>query len=143
MSLYIASSVGKDDTHPPIANKVICVDYDATLVPWGGLDETPVPLDYAREAMNIFKRMWYKIVILTSRMSPTWWKAEGWGNSHQVSTYWWNSVADVLERHDIPFDMITAEKVPAEYYIDDKALEFKNNWEDIVTRVIEDNKNRK
>lgn len=132
----ITDRIINDHEIPPVAKGVICVDYDATLVPWGELDSVPEPLPGAVKALQRFKEAGYKIVILTSRMSPTWWAAEGWPNSPQIASRWWYSVADVLERHGIPFDMITAEKVPAVYYIDDRAVSFRNNWEEIERMVL-------
>lgn len=43
-----------------------------------------------------------------------------------------------LERNNIPFDEIdngTQGKVDADVYIDDRAVRFENNWEDIV-RIV-------
>jgi hypothetical protein len=125
-----------DETIPPVAKGVICVDYDATIVPWGELGADVSPLPDAVETIRAFKDAGYKIVILTSRMSPTWWIAEGWGMLESVASKWWDSVADVLNKHGIPFDGITCEKVPAQYYIDDRAIEFKNNWSEIRKRVL-------
>lgn len=46
-------------------------------------------------------------------------------------------VQEWLIKHDIHqyFDYITCEKPRAEFYIDDKAIEFCNNWEEILKRV--------
>jgi hypothetical protein len=125
-----------DESIPPVARKVICVDFDATIVPWGELDAIIEPLPGAIKAIRDFKDAGYRIVILTSRMSPTWWIAEDWTAGNVTYLKWWNSVADVCKKYDIPFDEITCEKVPAQYYIDDRAIEFKGNWPEIVERIL-------
>jgi hypothetical protein len=125
-----------DETHPPVARKVVCIDFDGTLFPWGELNATSEPLFDAVETVRAFKGAGYRIVIFTSRMSPTWWIAEGWPNDDYTYAKWFSSVAQRLDEWDIPFDDITCEKVPAEYYIDDKAIEFKNNWLEIRERVL-------
>lgn len=125
-----------DEEHPPVARKVMCIDFDATLFPWGELNGTEPPMPGAIAFVKAAKAAGYRIVILTSRMSPTWWIAEGWANDRMTHMKWYYSVAERLMEYDIPFDLITAEKVPAEYYIDDKAIEFKNNWSEIHERIL-------
>ena len=46
-------------------------------------------------------------------------------------------VKDWLEKYDVMqyVDDITYEKPRAEYYIDDKAIKFENNWKDILGEV--------
>lgn len=108
-------------THPPIAEGVVLVDFDGTIVPWGKLDEVPEPLPGAVAALRALKANGYRIGIFTSRLSATWHRAEGRdpivGAAQQSLT-----VRDVLQKHGIPFDFITAEKVPAVLYLDDKAM---------------------
>ena len=46
-------------------------------------------------------------------------------------------VEEWLKKHDVYHlvQEITHEKPRAEYYIDDKAIEFKNNWKEILERI--------
>ena len=46
-----------------------------------------------------------------------------------------DTVASWLDEHDIPYDGITAEKLDAKYYIDDKAIEFKGRWSDVMNQI--------
>ena len=60
-------------------------------------------------------------IIFTSRLSPTWHRAEGWKTS-EAAKQQREYITAFLEEHDIPFDDITAEKRPAILYLDDKAM---------------------
>lgn len=119
-------SYSRKNGHPPSAAKVVCIDFDGTIVPWGGLlDPKKKPFPGAAEAIQALRDSGWRIVILTSRMSPSWWRAEAitrgvnqWEFGRQQKAY----VAGLLTKHGIPFDKITAEKVPAQAYFDDKAV---------------------
>lgn len=132
------AAIEYDEEHPPVARKVLCIDFDATIFPWGELNSEEPPIIGATTAINAFKKAGYKIIIFSSRMSPTWWAAEGWANDRMTYQKWYYSIADRLTEWDIPFDVITSEKVPAVAYIDDKGIEFKNNWEEIQGRILGD-----
>lgn len=121
--------------HPPVAHNTICVDFDQTLYPYGDLFGDHPPLPGAVEAMRAFKAAGLRIIIFTSRLSPAWWRSEGWDEY----TAWKDQVvyiSSILARDEIPFDGLTGEKIPAIAYIDDKAVEFKNNWEEVQERVL-------
>ncbi len=122
--------------HPPVAHGVIAVDFDATIVPWGKtLYDVRDALPGAVEAINAFKDAGLTIVIFTSRMSQRWWDHEGFSGTERDKQRMY--VEGTLTRLGIPFDDITAEKVPAIAYIDDKAIEFTgNNWDEIQKRVL-------
>lgn len=126
--------------HPPVARGVICIDFDATLFPWGKTllsDDDPFP--GAVEALHAFRDAGLTIVILTSRMSKSWWEHEGFSIAERIDQL--RYVEDRLAKHNIPYDRITSEKVPAIAYIDDKAIEFRpneNNWGEIQQRILND-----
>lgn len=72
----------------------------------------------------------HQIVIFTTRVSE--------GHNAEMGRNYNESIKDVenwLNEHDIYFDFITADKLPAIAYIDDKAIEFKNNWKDIKEKI--------
>lgn len=122
---------------PPVGKKVICVDFDGTLFQWGDLYEKMPPFQGAVEALRKMKAAGYEIVIFTSRMSPTWWVAEGM-ELKQAMVEQRAFCEKRLNDFGIPYDRITAEKVPAIAYIDDKAIEFKGepfSWREIVKRL--------
>ena len=123
---------GLEHGHSPVADKVVCIDFDNTIIPWKVIDyHHKKALPGAAKAIRAFKKAGYIVVIFTSRLSPTWHHSAG-ENSKQQADY----VVETLNRLNIEYDFITAEKVPAEYYIDDKAIEFRNNWNEIVERIL-------
>lgn len=105
-------------------DEIACVDFDATIKPWVddlfGLDVDPLP--GAAEAVLALREAGYRIVILTARLSRMWlqsiagdeWVNEGLKHYRHVQAY--------LDRHGIPWDLITSEKVPAAAYFDDRAI---------------------
>lgn len=119
--------------HAPIADKVVCVDFDATMFPWGPLiDHEAKPLPGAKEAIRAFNDAGWTVVIFTSRMSQTWLDDAGEDQRTHI-----DYITGLCARNGIPFDYITGEKVPAQAYIDDKAIEFTgDNWSQIQKRVL-------
>lgn len=107
--------------HPPVARGVVCVDFDGTIFPFGRMDVTGVhPIDGAAEAVRALKNRGYTIVIFSSRFSKAWHDHEGWDHD-QAMIEQTALVSSALKAHGIPFDRMTAEKVPAIAYFDDKA----------------------
>lgn len=119
--------------HAPIAEKVVCVDFDSTIFPWGPLiDYEAKPIAGAVNAVRAFVDKGWKVVIFTSRMSHTW-LADA-GEEERVHR---DYISYLCARWGIPFDYITGEKIPAQAYIDDKAIEFTgDNWAQIQERVL-------
>jgi hypothetical protein len=95
--------------HPPVAAGTVCVDFDGTIFPFGAVS-----------AVKQLKDRGYRIVIFSSRFSRTWHEHEGW--DHEVALAEQKRlVAKALDAHGIPYDDMTAEKIPALAYFDDKA----------------------
>ena len=114
-----------------IADRVVCVDYDGTIVEWGEIDEPdPVLKTGAREAMVSLRALGYRVVVFTSRLSGLWLDETGRSAYDQ-----YHYIRDVLNRNDIPFDDITAEKIPACAYIDDMAVAFRGDWYSALQEV--------
>lgn len=111
--------------HPPSAARRVLVDFDKTIRPWGDLIAYVDPLPGAAEAMRRLDDAGFVIVILTSRMSPTWWRdeAERRGlDAEQFGAEQAAYVCEYLARFDIPFATITAEKMPGIAFFDDTAV---------------------
>lgn len=117
--------------HPPIADKVILIDFDATIAPYGMLFAFPEPFAGAAPFSQALHANGYKIGIFTSRLSPKWLKSANQKEEDHV-----NYIQEYCNKYEIWYDFITAEKVPAQCYIDDKAITFNGNWTDIIVEFV-------
>jgi hypothetical protein len=124
---------GMKNGHAPIASKVVCVDFDATLFPWGPLfNPDAKPLDGAAEAVRAFAEAGWTVVIFTSRMSRQWLASSGEKREDHI-----RYIRQLCRDNDIPYSRIIGEKIPAQAYIDDKAIEYDGtNWDSIRERVL-------
>jgi len=85
----------------------------------------------AKQVIDWLRKKGYEIVIFTTRASKA--NADELGGDHKKQI---KKVGQWLKKHDIYFDKITAEKLAADFYIDDKAIHIPNgNW-DTVLNVI-------
>ena len=89
------------------------------------------PFEGARNVINWLKDNNYEIVIFTTRAS----KQNAITNGQDVSEEI-KKVSDWLIKNDIYFDKITAEKLAADFYIDDKAINIENGDWHTVLNVI-------
>lgn len=76
------------------------------------------PVPGAREALARLRAEGWLIALHTARHF-----------NHLETTRQW------LDRHGIPYDHIVMGKPTARYYIDDRAIEFRGDWADVVQRV--------
>ena len=88
------------------------------------------PSDGVREVIDWLKKIGYQIVIFTSRATKTTAKEVGGNHKDQIS-----KVKQYLKKHNIHYDLITAEKLAAAFYIDDLAINY-NNWKSVKREVI-------
>jgi hypothetical protein len=115
--------------------KRVMVDLDKTIhkysKDWDDGTIYDEPFEQARDAINWLKDNGYEIVIFTTRASP--------GNAAEMGGDVKKEIAKVqawLKHHNIYFDKVTADKLSADFYIDDKAIPIHNgNW-DAVLKVI-------
>lgn len=114
------------------ARGVLCIDLDGTLYERRPLHEEPDPLPGAPESMRRLKGAGYRLVIFTSRLSPRWLADTRYTASEQL-----DRIESMLKRDGIPFDEITSEKVPAEAYVDDRAIRFTpGDWPAIADWIL-------
>lgn len=110
----------------------ICFDFDGVVHHYskgyhdGSLYDNPTP--GVKELINKLKEN-YEIIIWTARLQSS---LKGYKSSTDQ-----NIVEEWLEKHDIYYDFITNEKVPAIAYIDDRAIEFKGDWDYVEKRIKE------
>ena len=89
------------------------------------------PFAGAKQVIDWLKNQGYEIVIFTTRASEENAKEMGGDHLKQIA-----NVENWLSDNGIYFDRITAEKIFADFYIDDKAIFIKNgNW-DVVMKTI-------
>lgn len=112
--------------HPPEAEGVWLIDFDATISPFGYMFSFVKPFPGAAEFTRMLKGQGYTVGIFTSRLSPLWLNAVG-HTAEQHIEY----ITAYGKQYGIEFDFITSEKRPALGYIDDKAIAFNGDWEEI------------
>lgn len=117
----------------PPHKKRAMIDFDETIHKYSKRwhDGTPYdpPFEGARDAVQFLKSIGFEIVIFTARLS-----SEGSSDSNEQK----RMLEEWFDKYDIPYDKMTAEKLPAEFYIDDRAIRIENgNW-DLVIQLIKD-----
>ena len=85
-------------------------------------------IEGAKEAIDYLKENGFEIVIFTTRASKN-------HNIKPTSDELIADVGDWLKTNNIYFDRITSEKLGAIAYIDDRAIRFENNWNDIIKKI--------
>ena len=86
-------------------------------------------LDEKEKFIDWLKSKGYQIVIFTTRASKT--NDEETGGDHKKEIL---KIENYLKDNEIHFDLITAEKLAANFYIDDRAIHF-NNWKSVKNEV--------
>jgi len=111
------------------------IDLDGTIHKYsqGYKDGTIYDEPYigARDVIDYLRKNGYEIVIFTTRVSKENAKEMGDDLENQI-----NQIKDWLDKNDIYYDRITAEKIAADFYIDDKAIHIPNGDWNVVMNVI-------
>lgn len=107
--------------------KTIAVDFDGTISDSKYPDMgTPKP-GVAKALKKLQEK--YLIVIYSCRTSKS------WGDTSRANQ---KQIEKFLKKHKIPFDYVddgSEGKVFAEYYIDDRAVRFNDNWPEIASAL--------
>lgn len=141
-----------DSMHPPIDRKKkkkpnpleekneknfkrVMIDFDKTIYPYkkgwndGRLDGPPYP--DAKRSIEKLKNRGYEIVIFSTRVSTG-----NAGEMNQDPDEQVENIKNYLVNYGIYFDRITGDKIAADFYIDDKAVQIKNgNWNDVLSQI--------
>jgi len=116
-----------EQTSPSIKNKRIMIDFDGTISNykhgWMNGKLVDEPNLGSKEAIDELHNKGYEIVIFTTRASTS---QNGPPASRLVE-----DLEDYLQIRNIYYDFITAEKLSAVAYIDDRAIRFKN-WKQVL-----------
>jgi len=125
----------ENEVNTAITPKRIMVDLDGTIHRYskgfqdGSLYDDPFP--QAKEALQKLKSQGFEIVIFTSRVSP---EVVAYYGENLKDQY--INIANWLSNNEIPFDRITASKLDADFYIDDRAIYIKNgNWQNVLNEI--------
>lgn len=110
----------------------IYIDFDHTISPNGysykPQDMALPPIDGAIEAIQGFKSMGHKIIIFSCRANK-----EVVGDD--VVEKKTKEMTDYLQKYHIPYDSVFKGKPNYDIVIDDKAIGFNNNWNEIKKAI--------
>lgn len=114
-------------------NKRVGVDFDGVILPFGPLtDDNVPPYEGVALALDTLKKKGFEIIIHTSRLSPTWWiddyKYFGANDPLGFGEAQMEYVKSYLKRWAIPYDILTAEKIPCAVYFDDRAIRISEDY---------------
>lgn len=103
----------------PDNRKTICVDYNGVLDTYAGYNNGMVypPRTGALEFLRSLQEVGYKVVILTSANVE---KIRNWLAEYEMLDY---------------VDEITNVKVPAIVYVDDRAIQFRGDFQDTLAQI--------
>jgi 2'-5' RNA ligase len=103
------------------AESVLFIDFDGTIAKDKEFPDIGEPEKGVKEALEKLKELGYTITIYSCRAN----EEEG---ADQIKEY--------MEKHDLPYDEIySGEKPHFHSIIDNKAIRFDNNWDEVVKQV--------
>ena len=109
-----------------IDGKRIMIDFDQTIHKYsvGWIDDIiyDEPIGGAKEVIKQLRSDGHQVIIFTSRLSET-------ANGKEGAIKQKGMIESWLKKYGIEVDGITAEKLPAEVYIDDRGLHFNGQWD--------------
>lgn len=98
-----------------------------------------LPMKDAVETLKTFRNRGYYIIIFTARNMRTF-----EGNVGKINKFQAPIIIDWLQRWEIPYDELVLGKPHVDFLIDDKGIEFKNNWIEVSERLLlEEERNKK
>lgn len=113
----------------------VCIDIDGTLCEIKQAHQTYAdvqPLAGAVEQLKAMRDAGYYIILATARHMKT-----CDSNVGMVIARQGKMLLQWLDEHEIEYDEIWFGKPNADLYIDDRALRFNNNWQDISIADLE------
>jgi len=105
---------------PKSSKKTVAVDFDNTIAAMGPDKSIGEPLPGAIEFLKKIEEMGWKTVIYSSRpVFP--------GGKEEIEAW--------LLKHDLPAYKVWTKPL-AHYYVDDRAVAFKGNWDEVSTEIL-------
>ena len=113
-------------------DKIIAIDFDGVLhrysKGWNGGIIYDKPVEGTKKALESLKEKGFTIYIYTGRTNS---QFRHQGEKDQVL-----AIEKWLKKYEIPFDKVWLDGKPAaKIYLDDRAVRFNGNWEDILVML--------
>ena len=111
--------------------KAVLVDCDGVLHPyskgWNGGLLYDDPLPQAKWFLETLKNKGYQVVIFTARLFDT---------RRNKNDNMMEHIVEWLNNHNLPFDFVTGNKLPAVAYVDDRGVHFNGtNWDKVLEQI--------
>ena len=113
--------------------KTLVIDFDGTIAEWGEYPNPGPPIPGVRDVLIELQEMGFTLLIASSRTCDE-------ISKHPIDKkVEKDRMEEYLIEHDIPFDeVLKSDKPVAMFYIDDRALEFKGDWKEVLKKVKEE-----
>ncbi len=98
----------------------VCIDIDGTICSQEKSENysKAIPLEGALDTLKKIKKRGYNIVLFTARHFNHWETTKEW-----------------LKKYNVVYDQIVFGKPTSKYYIDDRAIKFDGNWNDVFEKI--------
>jgi hypothetical protein len=118
--------------------KTIAVDFDGTLCDFNYPDIGP-PKPGAIEALTRFRAEGYQVVIWSCRTCSYYMDIFCPDGEAPADRKVYQDMKAWLDRHGVPYDWIDMGdkgKPMCDFYVDDKAVRFKDNWPEVEAFIL-------